>query len=111
MKNTALLICAVFSFTVLFAACAKDKEYKKTMEGMDQPVNCATAEGDIRSLNHEKAHVKDEIAQGVTAITPVGLVVGVIHGTEKTKLKVAIGEYNDMIDERIAQIKQECGIH
>jgi hypothetical protein len=29
---------------------------------------------------------------------------------ETTKWKVAVGEYNKMIDKRMAQIKEECGI-
>jgi hypothetical protein len=73
-------------------------------------INCVTAEGDIRSLKQEKAHVKQEIAAGVTSITPVGLVVSTVRGTEKEKLKVTVGEYNRMIDKKIAEIKRECGI-
>ncbi|MGD8371373.1 MAG: hypothetical protein PVI19_07505, partial [Syntrophobacterales bacterium] len=88
--------------------CAmKQKEVEKEMQ---QPINCATAEGDIRLLQHEKAHVAQQIAEGVTAISPAGLVLGVVTGTEKTKAKVAIGGYNDMIDKRIAEIKEKCGI-
>ncbi len=77
---------------------------------MKQPINCATAEGDIRMLEHEKAHVAQEVAEGVTAIFPAGLVLGVVTGTEKTKVKVAIGDYNKMIDKRIAEIKEKCGV-
>jgi hypothetical protein len=29
---------------------------------------------------------------------------------ETTKWKVAVGEYNKMIDKRMAQIKSECGL-
>lgn len=76
---------------------------------MKMPINCATAEGDIRLLKHEKAHVAEQIAEGVTAIFPAGLVLGILTGTEGTKIKVATGEYNKMIDERIAEIKSECG--
>ena len=72
--------------------------------------NCATAEGDIRLLMHEKAHVTDEIALGVSAITPAGAVIGLVEKTEGTKFKVATGEYNKMIDKRIAEIKAQCGV-
>jgi len=34
----------------------------------------------------------------------------VLTGTEGTKVKVALGEYNEAIDKRIAQIKATCGI-
>ena len=37
-------------------------------------------------------------------------VLGILTGTETTKLKVATGEYNKMIDQRIAEIKATCGL-
>jgi hypothetical protein len=46
----------------------------------------------------------------VSAFSPAGLVVGLATGTEDAKMKVASGEYNDMIDKRIAEIKKHCGI-
>jgi hypothetical protein len=44
-------------------------------------------------LQHEKAHVAQQIAMGVTAIAPAGLVAGLITGTEQTKEQVATGDY------------------
>jgi NADPH-dependent curcumin reductase CurA len=38
------------------------------------------------------------------------IVVGLVTGTEKTKLEVGTGDYNKMIDKRIAEIKKTCGI-
>jgi len=74
------------------------------------PVNCATAEGDIRVLRGEKAHVAERVAQGVTAIYPAGLVVGLLTGTEGTKIRVATGEYNKKLDAKIAEIQSTCGV-
>ena len=100
----AVLICLAFSVT------GYAMEEKKVMQEMKQPINCATAEGDIRVLESEKAHVAKQILDGVTAIFPAGAVLGILTGTETTKLKVATGEYNKMIDKRIAEIKSECGL-
>ena len=61
-------------------------------------------------MRHEKADVADRIAEGVTAIYPAGLVVGLLTGTEGTKVKVMTDEYDKMIDKRIAEIKQTCNI-
>lgn len=106
MKKIILLICMM----MLVAACASDKKYEKGEADVKKPVNCATAEGDIRSLKREKAHTEEQIAAGATSITPVGLVVSAASGKEKDKLKVTTGEYNNMIDKKIAEIKRECGI-
>jgi len=99
-----MVICLMISLT----ACAMKQ--KKVEKEMQQPINCATAEGDIRVLKSEKAHVAQQIVEGVTSITPPGFLVGVVTGTEKEKLKVGVGDYNEMIDKRIAEIKEKCGI-
>ncbi len=90
------------------AGCAMQE--KQTMQGLTQPINCATAEGDIRVLQSEKAHAGQQIASGVAAISPAGFVLGALTGTEGTKLQVASGDYNDQIDMRIAAIKATCRI-
>jgi hypothetical protein len=74
------------------------------------PVNCGTAEGDLRVLQSEKANVLERMGEGLTSITPAGAALGILTWTEPTKIEVATGEYNKMIDKRIAQIKQECGL-
>jgi hypothetical protein len=102
---TALVICLIAQL----AACAASKQ-KQVEQEMKQPINCATAEGDIRTLKHEKTHTMQQIAEGVTALVPASIVVGLVTGTEKEKLKVGTGEYNKMIDKRIAEIKEKCGV-
>ena len=74
------------------------------------PVNCATAEGDLRILQSEKTHVAQQIVEGITSLTPAGAALGILTLTETTKWRVAVGQYNKMIDERMAQIKAECGL-
>jgi hypothetical protein len=98
------------AIAVVVAACAA--QFQQQEQALQQPVriNCATAEGDIRTLQSEKSHVAQQVAMGITAIAPAGLVMGVLTGTEQTKLQVATGDYNNMIDQRIADIKMTCGL-
>jgi len=105
----ASLVVMVICLMISLVACAANKQ-KKVEKEMKQPIQCTTAEGDIRVLKSEKAHVGQQIAEGVTSITPPGFVLGVVTGTEKEKLKVGVGEYNKMIDQRIAEIKETCGV-
>ena len=97
-----------FGIAVLVVACAA--QFKQQEQVLQQPsrINCATAEGDIRILQNDKAHVAQQVVMGVTAIAPAALVLGVVTGTEQTKLQVASGDYNSMIDQRIAEIKRTC---
>ena len=103
-------VTALVMFLVMFLVACAAKDQKKVEQEMKQPINCATAEGDIRVLKSEKAHVTQQIAEGVTSIAPPGFILGVVTGTEKTKVKVGTGEYNKMIDKRIAEIKEKCGV-
>ena len=101
------LALGVSGALVLQGCASQIKQEEKQAEAM--PVNCPTAEGDLRILRSEKAHVVERIAMGATAIYPAGAVVGIVLGTEGTKLEVATGEYNKKLDEKIAEIEQECG--
>ena len=92
------------------AGCQSQPNVQQVDQQVAAPVNCATAEGDLRTLQAEKVSTGKMIADGVTAITPVGLVVGTASGQEKGKLQIASGDYNKMIDQKIVQIKTTCGI-
>ena len=109
MKRTAMVITAIL-LSALLTACASTQSVNKGEADAKKPVNCATAEGDIRVLKSEKVHASQQMAAGVTAITPVGLVMNVAKGTEGSQAKVATGDYNKMLDDKIAEIKRECGL-
>jgi hypothetical protein len=100
------------SLGVLAGGCAmqQKKVESQLASSAPAPVNCATADGDLRVLQSEKANVAERIAEGATAIYPAGLVLGILTGTETTKLKVAVGDYDALIDRRITEIQTTCGI-
>lgn len=106
--NKSILV-VLLSFLIISCAAQKQKKVEAEL-GKHPAVNCVTADGDLRLLNHEKANVAQRIIEGVTALTPAGIVIGIVTWTEPTKLKVAVGEYNKMIDKRIAEIKQTCNL-
>lgn len=98
----------IFIITLLIVATGCAPISEQGQQELDQPVNCATAPGDLRALEAEKTHVGEQIAAGVTAVVPVSLVVNVAKGTEKDHFTVASGKYNDMLDAKIAEIKSTC---
>ena len=101
--------CLLGGAILLCAGCQSSK-YEAGQRDIARPINCATAEGDIRLLQHEKAHLEDQILAGASSISPAGAVMGIVTGKEGTNLKVAIGDYNKKIDAKIAAIKKECGL-
>ena len=99
-------VCAL-GMMAFVSGCAT--EYKKNEQKVaEQKVDCRTAEADLRVLNEEKANVATQIGLGVSMIMPIGLVVGLVQGTEGTKWRVATGDYNKALDAKIAEIKNTC---
>ncbi len=101
---------SVLSLLALAGACAIQQENVELKLQNPPPVDCSTADADIKLLQHEKANVEQRILEGVTAMTPEGVIAGVLIGDEDTKFRVASGDYNKMLDDRIALIKKTCGI-
>lgn len=101
---------AIPALLMIAGGCALQQ--RKVEKELAKPgaIDCRTAPGDIRMLRQEKANVLERIAEGATSIYPGGLVLGLVTGTEGTKMKVAIGDYNEMIDKRIAAIEKTCGL-
>ncbi len=100
-------VMGIASIAILTSCSPQSKEAKRQLS---QPVNCATAEGDLRVLESEKASVDQQMLQGVTAVAPAGLVMGILSGTEGEKIEVATGDYNRRIEAKIAEIKRVCGM-
>ncbi|MCK5662970.1 MAG: hypothetical protein KAI17_05760, partial [Thiotrichaceae bacterium] len=98
MKKSIFIVL----LSLFVISCAQKQKKVEQELGKHPAVNCATAEGDLRLLNHEKANVAERIAEGITALAPAGIVIGIITWAEPTKYRVAVGTYNDMIDKRIA---------
>ena len=46
----------------------------------------------------------------MTAVVPISAIVGAVEGTEGTKAKIATGDYNKILEQKIAEIKKTCGI-
>ena len=103
MKLTAAMVVASMAAGFGGAVSAQS-------DPMTHPINCATAEGDIRALNAEKEHAKDHQLRNITAIIPAGALLGIIKGDEKQKLQMLSGDYEKKIDERIAATKAECNL-
>jgi hypothetical protein len=104
---TTLASLLVFGF---LGGCAMQQKKDMQEASTSMPVDCRTAEGDIRILENEKAYLVERAAEGVSAVTPPGAILGILTGTELTKVEVAIGVYDMKLDERIAQIRAECGL-
>lgn len=109
MQKLTMTIAAI-TLCVLFTACASDKTVKQGERDAKKPINCATAEMDIQTLKTEKTSAEQQMATGVTTIVPIGLVVNTVEGKDGENAAVAMGDYNKMLDDKIAEIKETCGV-
>jgi hypothetical protein len=108
MNKTNLYGAALCAFGLAVSTGCAVQEKKEAAAAQTMPINCATAPGDLRMLNSEKASTASKIGNGISMVAPIGLVAGLVTGTEKTKYEVTTGEYNKALDTKIAQIKAAC---
>ena len=99
----------VICLAIFVAACASPISYDAKRD-LASPVDCSTAQSDIRILEDERASVVKQIENGVTAVAPIGAAIGILTLTEKDKLEVGTHYYNHKINKKIAEIKRECGL-
>ncbi len=78
----------------------------------DAAVNCDTAQQDIAHLQHEKKSTDDRVVKGVMSIMPISLVLNTASSAADSgsQKEMDIKKYNEKITQRIAEIKQTCGI-
>jgi len=107
MKKAALCLMAIM-LVVSFSACASKE--KKIMAGLDRPVDCTNAEGDIRVLKSEKEHSDKQVQMGMASILPPAAIMALLTDTYGTQVKIASGDYNKMLDKRIKKIQETCGV-
>src|SRR5271169_6090878 len=108
MIRTILFCASLCAFgLVVLSGCAM-QEKKEAAAAQAMPINSASAPADLRVLNSEKASTASKIGNGISMIAPIGLVAGLVTGTEKTKYEVTTGEYNKALETKIAQIKAAC---
>jgi hypothetical protein len=107
-RSTSVVFLSGAFFVTLAGGCAMQQQ--QVEQGLDRRIDCRTAPGDLRVLQSEKANVVQQMAEGATAIYPAGAVMGILMGTEATKIQVATGDYNARIDARIDEIKRVCGL-
>jgi outer membrane lipoprotein SlyB len=110
----AFLVCAVIS-GLLVVGCANRKNYspipsvsEEAKAKVAKPINCATAKKDISVLESERASVAKQVASGVRSVFPIAAAVGILSGDYRDRVQVATGQYNDDIDNKIADIKKVC---
>ena len=108
MKATpiSLRICALVSMALLGGCAMQEKKTEQQIESAHY--TCATADGELRVLESEKETTVQRVGAGVATVIPIGLVVGLVTATEGTKYRIATGQYNKMIDAKIAEIKTTC---
>lgn len=109
MPLSATRTISYFAFVAIMAS-PTFAQSNDVSEIENAPVNCETAENDLQILAEAKADANNQVAKGVSAITPGGAVLGILTGTEDEKLDMLSGDYIEKIDQKTAEIKATCGL-
>ena len=96
---------------VSVTACVVSAEAWAATGSERHPVNCSTAEGDLRAIASEKKHAEDKQLESIAAITPAGALLGLVTGTEQKRLQMLSGDYIKQLDARAAEIKETCNLN
>ena len=103
---------SLLSILVFFAGCRGYAPAIPDQAKYDlaRPIDCSTAKQDINVLEQEKAESSKQLQAGVKMFVPASAARAILHGDYRNRAAVATGEYNKDIDNKIKQIKQECGL-
>jgi len=105
-------VTPMIALLALVAGCAaKAPAPEKQVEAsLAQPIDCSTAQADIKLLTSEKARTAQEVEDGASSIIPLGAVAHLFGRSEKESFEIGTGEYNRKLDAKVAEIKKQCGI-
>jgi len=108
MKQVSWLsLCA---FLVVSGCAYTDPIPDRAKADIKRPIDCSTAQADIKILEGEKISTSDQAKSGVKMVVPASAARAILHGDYLDRGKVATGEYNDEIDAKIKKIKDTCNI-
>jgi hypothetical protein len=109
LTSLGLIGCAVAMPMLLGGCVMQDKKSATAEQNLStMHYTCATADGELRVLEAEKKTTAQRVAAGVRSVVPISLVVGLVTQTAGVKYRIATGQYNDLIDKKIAEIKTTC---
>jgi hypothetical protein len=93
----------------LFASTACETISDDAKRDLARPVDCATAQEDVARLEAEKVSVAKQAAAGVRSVVPAAPASGTVPA-DPDRERVAIGDYARDLDERLLEIRDECGL-
>jgi len=81
------------------------------LAGQSRPVNCASALGDIRILEAERAAIGDRIIAGEGTVTPTVDIAAILTDGYDAQREVAAEKYHNDIKTKISQIRLSCDVY
>ena len=105
------LTVAALAFAGLAFVTGCGQKYQKVEDSYAQPINCSTARADIQWLQSNKVDKTTEAVEGAKFALPTTILMGAITGTGGAQYEVGTGEFNRKIDERIADIREQCKVN
>lgn len=104
-------ISNVIFLALLVGGSTQAADVQKEMQhNLAKTIDCSTATADIKTLGSEKARAEREIEYGASSITPDYAVAPMFTAGEEKSSAIEAGKYRLKLEEKIAEIKQQCNI-
>ncbi len=107
MSKLAFLIIVLF----YISACSPSAADKRVHYILRSEPLCGTAKNDIAFLESSKAGAAERVYSGVTNVVPIPIDVvtsSMLTDDSRYKEAIASGDYNELIDLKIGEIKKKC---
>ncbi|MFA6350338.1 MAG: hypothetical protein WCY12_05405 [Candidatus Omnitrophota bacterium] len=75
---------------------------------LHKPIDCSRAREDIGILEQEKAQSSEQLKAGVKMFVPASAARAILHRDYLDRAEVATGEYNQVLEDKIVQIRKIC---
>jgi hypothetical protein len=94
----------LFSFLVLLiAGCASAP--MTTEDIQNTRYSCSDVDDKISLLKSEKDENNKRILNGIRSVLPIGVIRGMIHGRYRENVKIATGEWANILDGEITEME------
>ncbi|MEO1242424.1 MAG: hypothetical protein AAFX54_10985 [Pseudomonadota bacterium] len=100
-------LCFLSALALVVTACATIPD--ETNAGLDKPIDCSTADEDVAALTSAIPGRRERRRVVLKSLTPVGAATGIITRDYRDRARVATGQLERDLNNKIADIYEQCG--
>lgn len=93
----------------MMSGCASALSKQRVLDAqLSQPLDCANAHQQVAQLESQYVSGSSRVLNGIATVLPTSALINLISGEYVSRVKLASGEFNQKITDRVAEINQYC---